>query len=159
MSWSLQLRNGDLALFGSQLGVVSREQKLVQDLRCALLEHMGNDSMHPEFGSLIDGGRKPDGTEVTGVLGEGDLDLVVMAVEAEILRVIRAYQAKQLARAKGDRMTYNKSTLSPAEVVLGVQTVDVSMNLDQLNITVGLISANNRHVTLSFPFDAPGLTV
>lgn len=156
MTWSLQLRNGDLALSGAQFGTVTNENKLIQDLRCHILEHMGTDNAHPGFGSLIDGGVTPEGQAVTGVIGEEHIDLVVIAIEAEIQRIIKEHQAKQLSRAKSDRYLYAKSTMTPREVLLGIANIQITQREDRLNVKVTVQTATGSVLDLDFPLDAEG---
>lgn len=141
MSWSLQVRNGDLALSGASYGVVTGGNKLTQDLRCALLEHMGTDPSHPTFGSTIDGGMRSDGTYIPGVIGEGRSDLALIRIEAEIRRIVRDYQARQLERAKNDKLTYGKATLTGNEVLMNLVGISASQSLDTLNVKVQIQTA------------------
>lgn len=141
MTWSFWVTHGDFRLNGSHFGIVTDTAKLTQDLRCALLEKMGTDNLHPGFGSLIDGGTRSDGLEVPGVVGESRLDLVLMAIESEIRRIGRDHQAKQLARVKADRSTYNKSTITPREALIAISNINVEQVQDNLNITVSLQTA------------------
>lgn len=157
MSWSLRLRNGDLALSGASYGTVTGEEKLVQDLRCALLERMGTDPSHPGFGSLIDGGRTPDGNYTPGVIGETRADLVLLAIESDIRRIAREHQARQLTRAKSDRLTYNKSTLGGREVLVNVTKIAASQVNDSLNVTVTLQTAGTNPVSVDITVPNPTL--
>src|SRR4051812_37950439 len=109
MSWSLQLRNGDLALGGANLGIVTGSQKLTQDLRCAILEKMGTDELHPWYGSLLDGGMDAEGVVSPGYIGETDWELGALNVQAEIRRIAKQYQDAQAARLENDRLTYGHS--------------------------------------------------
>ncbi len=72
MSWSLQLRNGDLFHQHGHYAQVYGPAKLVQDLRAQILERLGHDDMHPEFGSALDGGILPDGTTIDSVIHSMD---------------------------------------------------------------------------------------
>jgi hypothetical protein len=107
MTWSLQIRNGDLTLAAAHYGTVTGEQKLVQDFRAYLLERMGTDDMHPDYGSLLDGGRLPSGRSVQGIIGETDPDIAELTISTEIKRIANEYQARQLERAKEDRQIYD----------------------------------------------------
>src|SRR6476661_2816084 len=100
MSWSLALRNGDLAISGRSLGQTTGPSKLVQDLRCALLEPRGFDDLHPTFGSLIDGGQDEFGNQVAPLIGSTNWELAVLRIESEIRRIAADHQRRQLERAK-----------------------------------------------------------
>lgn len=151
MSWSLQISHGDFTVSQSQYGVVTDAYKLVQDLRCAILEKMGTDDMHPSYGSLIDGGTMPDGTVVGGVIGLLDWQQVTNTVNAEITRLATAYQAQQLNRAKNDRQTYNRVSLTPAEVLMAISNMTFLQVLDQLQVTVDLQTAAGQNINVVFP--------
>ena len=69
MSYSLQLKAGDLSPSGGQIATVQGVQKTVQDLRVALLEPEGSDPLHPDFGSLLNGGIDSNGNTQPGVIG------------------------------------------------------------------------------------------
>lgn len=149
MTWSLQLRNGDLSLGGASYGTVTGEDKLAQDLRCFILEQMGTDDMHLDYGSTLNGGRMPDGTLVPGVIGHATNDeFAELEVESELRRIIGQYQARQLQRAKDDRLVYGKTTLHRGEVVLGVRSIAIQRTVDTMNVTITIETAADSLVTL-----------
>ncbi len=148
MTWSLEVRNGDLALGGAKLGTVTAEQKLKQDLAHWLQERMGTDPLHREYGSLIDGGVTPDGREVPTLIGSDDISFAAMRVESDIRRIVGAYQSRQLARAKADRQRYNKTTLTPGELLLSLDAVDMEQVLDVLRVTLHITTGSGVGVTL-----------
>lgn len=145
MSWSLQITHGDFRVESAHLGTVTAQAKLVQDFRCAILEQMGTDNLHPDFGSLIDGGTTPEGVTPNGVIGETDLNLVALVIETEINRIARYMQRAQLSRAKSDKMTYGKATLVPQEVLLQLNGIDMTQTEDKIKVVVHLISASNAN--------------
>lgn len=153
MTWSFQLRNGDLALDGANYATVTAEQKLVQDLRAYLLEKMGTDNMHPSFGSLMDGGRRPDGTEVPGVIGQQNAALVQLEIESDIRRLVNDYQSRQLARAQEDKLVYGKTTLHRGEVLLRLMEIDFRAAQDTLFITLVIETAKESTITLDLIFE------
>src|SRR3954464_5179233 len=132
MSWSLELRGGDLALGGTQLGTVIGPRKLVQDLRCALLEPRGLDDAHPTYGSLLDSGRDDNGVEVASVFGTNNWERIALRVEGEIRRIAALQQQTQLSRAQSDRHTYGTSTLTPDELLVRVSSVQMYQAQDTL---------------------------
>lgn len=144
MSWSLRINNGDFVVDSAHLGTVSAQQKLLQDFRCALLEQMGTDNLHPDFGSLIDGGITPDGHTVTGVIGETDPEEVTLVIETEVSRIARYMQRAQLARAKSDRLTYGRATMVPQEVLLSLNGINFLQYEDAIRVTINLTAANNK---------------
>lgn len=145
MTWSLRIRNGDFVVDSAHLGTVTAQQKLLQDFRCAILEQMGTDNLHPNFGSLIDGGVNPEGEFVTGVIGEVNLDEVTLTIETEVARIARYMQRAQLARAKSDKLTYGRATLVPQEVLLSLNGIEFEQREDILGVTIFLTAANNAN--------------
>jgi hypothetical protein len=149
MSWSLKISDGDFRVDANHLSTVTAQSKLVQDFRCALLEQMGTDNLHPDFGSLIDGGITPDGTHHGGVIGEDDVEMVAMMIEAEVTRIARYIQRTQLARAKQDRFTLGRATLDPQEVLLEVNGINFEQKEDRLRVVIHLTSAINKDFDIS----------
>lgn len=145
MSWSLQITHGDFRVEANHLSQVTQQAKLVQDFRCAILERMGTDNLHPDFGSLIDGGTTPEGVTSNGVIGETDLDMVGLIIETEINRIARYMQRAQLERAKSDKLTYGKATLTPQEVLLQLNGIEMTRFEDRIRVRIGLVSASNSN--------------
>jgi hypothetical protein len=144
MTWSLRINNGDFVVTSAHLGTVTAQQKLLQDFRCAILEQMGTDNLHPDYGSLIDGGINSSGEVVSGVIGNINIDEVTMIVESEISRIARYIQRAQLARAKSDKLTYGRATLVPQEVLLSLNGITFEQREDLLNVTIFLTAANDE---------------
>ena len=145
MTWSLNISNGDFVVTSAHLGTVTNQQKLLQDFRCAILEQMGTDNLHPDFGSLIDGGVNPTGEVVSGVIGRTDIDEVTMIIESEVSRIARYMQRTQLARAKSDKLTYGRATLSPQEVLLSLNGISFVQKEDLLLVNISLTAANDQN--------------
>jgi hypothetical protein len=136
MSWSLRVHNGDFVLGGGKLDVVTGPNKLVQDFRHYLLEHMGSDPLHPNYGSLIDGGMLSDGTVVDSPIGQTDWNMIALKLESEIRRIAAAYQNSQLQRAKNDRIYYGRSTLTANEILAAVSAIHFTQNADALIVEI-----------------------
>lgn len=152
MSWSLKVSNGDLSPAPASLDSVSGAQKLVQDLRLWILERMGTDNLHPRFGSLIDGGTTPEGNELPGVIGSESFAEGRAFVESEIRRICREYQMQQLARVKQDRVTLGRATLTPAEVLRDVTSIDFSQYEDALLVNVTLSNGLYAQLNIDLSF-------
>lgn len=148
MTWSLKLTNGDLTIDGSHLGTVSNESKMVQDLRCQLLEKMGSDDLHPEFGSLIDGGVTPDGIIYESIVSDEDMEMAQLRIHSELQRVIQDYQNRQLDRARADKMRYNKQSLTEREIIRNIESINFVQNLDQLIVQVKVSTLGNSVETI-----------
>lgn len=151
MTWSLRISNGDFAVKGAQLSTVSGTQKLVQDLRCAILEKMGTDNLHPGFGSLIDGGVRPDGSQVPSIIGVSNFALATAAIEADIRRIANAYQKAQAERIKTERLVYNKVTLTASEILAGISSIQTVQDQDALYVRLTLLVGNGTEVDLTVP--------
>ena len=152
MSWSIRIERGDISVSPASFATVTGGPKLVQDLRCWILEHMGNDDMHPALGSVIDGGTTPDGTEIAGVIGTDDWREASAFVEAEIRRICREYQKLQLARAKQDKLTLGRATLIPSEILREVADIQFSQVGDNLNVYVQIATGTNQTFDLELNF-------
>jgi hypothetical protein len=150
MTYSLKLQNGDLSFGSKGLEIVDNESKMIQDLSLELKQKMGTDEMHPDYGSLIDGGENPDGFIYESIIGESDLSMVDLRVRSEILRIVGNYQQRQLARAKADKMKYNSQTLTKGEVLIGIDNIDIIQKLDRLDVKVHLITASGSTQTVEF---------
>lgn len=127
MSWSLQLKDGDLNPSGA-LGyrVVTGPQKLIQDLRGWILEPRGSDPLHPEYGSTLDGGIYPDGTAASTMIGETVTKELAMNIEQELRRVLLAYQTLQLRRVEREQYELGgKNTLAPGEALLRIKGIEM----------------------------------
>ncbi len=155
MSWSLRLSQGDFVVDGAHLGIVTRQNKLLQDIRCAILEKMGTDNLHPEYGSLIDGGRNLDGVEVEGVIGMNDFDLVALEIQSDLTRLIRAYQQQQLTRAKQDLFVYGRATLEAEEIFYQLDGIEYTPVEDSLKVTITIQTATDVSFSFDLPVDLP----
>jgi hypothetical protein len=150
MSWSLQLRAGDLVIGGSSFGQVTGQNKLVQDLRGWILERMGTDEDHPWFGSLIDGGRL-NGEEQASIIATDEWDVAVLAVEGEIRRIVDDYQKQQIIRTEQDRTSYGKPTITPSELLMGISNIQFFQAQDNLLCRVTLVTGADGELTVNVP--------
>lgn len=151
MTWSLRIRNGDLMLSGTEFDQVTGSNKLVQDLRCAILERQGTDDLHPDFGSLIDGGRDSNGNLVNSIIGGQNWNYMALIVESEIRRIASELQDRQVARAQQDRYTYGKATQTSGEVLKQISSVNMVQVQDSLVVQVGLITGSGEDIVLDIP--------
>lgn len=158
MSWSLQLRGGDLVLDGTRLGSVTGSNKLIQDLRCTILERMGTDDSHPWFGSLIDGGIQ-NGQEVPTLIASSNWSYVMLQIEAEIRRIADLHQKSQIQRLERDKSTYGKPTLTSSELLMGIGDIQFYQAQDNMLIQIVLIVGNERNETINIPLSTQGQLV
>lgn len=154
MSWSLQITHGDFAVEAAHLSTVTGSQKLVQDFRCAILEEMGIDNLHPDYGSLIDGGITPEGNTSNGVIGLTEPQTVKLMIESEVSRIARYIQRAQLERAKSDKLTYGRATLTPQEVLLAVNGIEITQKEDALKVIVGITAADDNSFEVELEVNA-----
>lgn len=117
MSWSLQLRNGDLFHHQGHFATVVGPAKVAQDIRIAILTRMGEDTANPWFGSVIDGGTWTDGTPLPSVIGRIDFDNVSNEVSSELRRIENEYKERQQSRIHDDVSTYGRTTLRQDEIL------------------------------------------
>lgn len=151
MSYSLKVTNGELAISGTSLDIVTGNSKLLQDMKCAILERVGTDSSHPEFGSYIDGGRKPNGVVVPSTIGRIDTKYAIMEIESDLRRIMAEYQSKQLARARNDAAVYGKATLTAGEVLIDIVSINITQKYDSVIVEVKIRSANRVEQILTVP--------
>jgi len=134
MTWSLGLTaDGDLALGGKGLAKVANEQKLVQDLRCEILQAKGTNKFDVNYGSDIN----------NSIIGEVDVEYSNLKIESEIADIIRRYQTRQLIRAKADKMSLGVATLTMKEVVVDFAITQIFQNKTALNVNIDLTTAKS----------------
>lgn len=153
MSYSLDIRTGDLALDGpGGMSVVNGHDKLIQDLKCWMLEQVGNDPMHPELGSALDGGILPDGTIIETTIGNIITKKAVLDLENEVRRVIGLYQQNQLSKIRSEQMLYGGIYhLDPSEILLGIANVQVIQTGATLVASITIRTADNVLIPLALP--------
>jgi hypothetical protein len=154
MSWSLKLRNGDLVTDGAKLDQVTGASKLVQDLRCAILEKRGTDDLHRDFGSLIDGGYDDKGNWVDSTIGEIDIDFAVLQIESDLRRIMALHQQRQVARSKRDRQTYGQSTLDNDELLYSVEGIGFTQAQDKLMVNVLIQTGTGQQFNIAVPLQS-----
>lgn len=157
MTWSLRLTNGDLSVRSAQLAVVTGEEKLVQDFRAHLLERMGTDDLHPGYGSLIDGGVRPDGQVVPSLIGTSNPKLAASTIQSEVRRIGADYQSRQIERVRRERLTYNKVTLTAGEILVGIPSIQVTQQQDALFVVVTLATGSGANIDLTVPVSSDTL--
>lgn len=150
MSWSFHLLNGDLNPAGpGGLAQVTGSQKLIQDLRCALLEPIGTDLMNPSFGSSLDGGVDPStGASLPGFIGQQGTDFALLEIESEIRRVLAVYQSSQIDRMYADQQQTGQNSLSPGEVLQSVDSVVLQQADDRLVVSVMITAGDGTSIPI-----------
>lgn len=150
MSWSLDVSTGDLNLTSSTtgMGTVTGSAKAFQDIKCAILESMGNDPMHPEYGSLLDGGVMPDGTLIESRFGNIIDNALVFEIENEITRVIEDYSKKQQEKMSYEMQRGGKHTFAPGEIVSSIQNIESKKINDTLLVKISILMGNGQIMEL-----------
>ena len=153
MSYSLQIKSGDLNLGGpGGLAVVTGTQKLVQDLRNWILEAQGTDPMHPEFGSTLDGEIMPDGSYQDNFIGTTIDSFQILNVEAELRRILYAYQQNQVNKLQAEQIQYSgKNTFAAGEILYSIDAVDIQQLGDVLVAHIQITTDQGTSVSLTQP--------
>ena len=125
MSYSLAVVDGDLALNGNALGIVYGVDKLKQDIDLWIRERFGIDRFHPAMGSTLE--------EFIGSIVSASTKAEIYS---EVLRILENYQNIQYSILKR-----NPQKLSPTEIMLSINSVDVSVNYDTVYVTVSVSNA------------------
>jgi len=137
MTFSLAIQHGDIGLEGNSFATVEGEQKLTQDLSCALLTPIGSNTNYPTYGSGLDGGIGPNG-EMSSVFGETDASYVATRVRSELNRICSNYQEAQIARSERDSAVYGKTTISQGEMLIEVENIQIQQAQDNILASVTL---------------------
>jgi hypothetical protein len=151
MTWSFAIKNGDLSLSGpGGLASVSGSNKLIQDLRHWLLEPRGTDPMHAGYGSTLDGGTLEDGTRVGSSIGGLFVAEDLIAIEAEVRRVLAAYMQVQADRLSREQTSFGgRNTFSQGEILRTVNDVQVRQLADVALVNIDISTADGSRVTMT----------
>lgn len=134
MTFSLGLVNGDLAPQGSQLSLVSGQNKLQQDLTLWLLCRLGSNRWHPAFGSYLQ-------SYIGGIVGPSTQTVVYN----EILRTLKNYQELVWAL-----FTANPQLFSLSELPYSIDSINTTVTYDTVYATVQVSNPSaTTQVTIS----------
>lgn len=126
MSWSFHIKNGDLNSSYDGFTVVTGTQKLIQDLKNWILEPRGSDPNHIDYGSTIDGVISSNGAFIETNIGSEINKERLMDIEAELRRILAAYQQQQINRARREiTQLGGKNTFSAGEILYKILDVEV----------------------------------
>ena len=120
MTRSLKIENGDLAVQGGSFVLLSRRDKLEQDIVHWLRTEIGSDRFHPTFGSTIE-------QFIGAVQSEENVDLL----KSEVKRVLGNYQEAQLRK-----FLQNRSRFTSEEILSSVDDVRVTTFYDSVDIRI-----------------------
>lgn len=144
MSWSLRLKNGDFVPTGGSYALAQNETKLVQDLKCWILEELGEDPFHPTYGSDING---------DDIIGQ-ESGFAAIELDSELRRIVTEYQKQQVARARREQLTQGKITLGRGEILVGLTDIQLTQNQDRLVAKLSLITGDQNDLTIEIPLNA-----
>ena len=153
MTWSFQIKNGDLSQSGpGGFAAVTGQNKLVQDLKHWFLEPRGSDPFHPEWGSTLDGGELSDGTVIASSIGGTFTSEDLLVIEAEIRRILNAYQLQQAQRLGSETILYGgKNTFALGEILRTVNDVKIRQLGDVAVADLQLTTANGGLLNFTQP--------
>lgn len=151
MTWSFQIKNGDLNFAGpGGFATVTGQQKLIQDLKNWLLEPRGTDPFHPDYGSVLDGGTMPDGTTVDPAIGGLITSESLVTIESEVRRILNSYQQQQLDRLTREAPLYGgKNTFSTGEILASVDDVQVIQAGDVVVVTCSITTGDGDSISFT----------
>lgn len=145
MSKSLAITTGDLSITGRHYDTVSGKDKLIQDLRCALIEEVGTDPATPDFGSRF---------ETDDYLGQAYTEILAEEARQDVMTILQSYQAAQLAKLQDETIAYNGlNTFSEGEVIETIDSIDSIFSGDTLIIRVTITTIAQEQIKIDVPVD------
>lgn len=124
MSYSFAVREKDIELKGSHVGLVYGRAKLLQDLTLWLTERYRSDRFHSNYGSTLD-----------SFIGDVMDPMTSAEVESEVNRVLQNYQMVQYRRMQDD-----PTSLSPEEVLVDIEDVKARVSFDSVIVVVSIVT-------------------
>lgn len=144
---NFKLVDGDLVLGrANRLETVSDDTKLLQDLKCWLLEPYGAGFMTPNFGSFIDFPGE------NGLIGKPIDSETEMELTAEIERILSLYQASQQEKIKLARYENILNVFSRKEILNRVKEITVQLNAnrpDSYIVKIVIETASGQELALT----------
>jgi hypothetical protein len=134
------------------MGTVRGAQKLIQDLRVALLSPRGDDPLHPDFGSLLNGGIDELGNTNPGVIGAVINADTLLGIESEIRRVLNEYSIQQQSRLYEEMNNYGgQTTFSPDELLASIDSIDTTQVNDVVVVSVNIRTTDGTLIQIVRP--------
>lgn len=135
---TMRLDDGDFVIgSSSDYQMLVKTPKVEQDLRCALIEPLGNDRFHPGWGSSL--------TEFIAQPLDPALELTVTT---EVNRVLGNYAAVQRDKIEADMYSNAETRFTTEEVLASVLGVKTTTDRDGLRIQIGVATASGDVVTV-----------
>lgn len=135
---TLALSGGDLVVGSGGLQMQDGAAKIRQDLALALGEAYGNDPYHAGWGSVL-----------PLYIGEPITGDIPMLVQTEVNRILQQYmttQQQQLATAAANNQQH---TITTAEIIQTVNSVDVSVLYDTIKVVISLTTMAGQNLQIS----------
>lgn len=135
---TLALSGGDLVVGSGGLQMQDGAAKIRQDLALALGEAYGNDPYHSGWGSVL-----------PLYIGEPTTADLPMLVQSEVNRILQQYmttQQQQLATASANNQQH---TITTAEIIQTVNSVDVSVLYDTIRVVISLTTMAGQNLQIS----------
>lgn len=135
---TLLLRDGDLVPSHRDFLRVTGAGKVAQDLRCALLEPLGNDRFHPGWGSTLD--------QFIAIIANENSRA---EVEAEVNRVIANYAAIQRDKVEVDINSNAEPRYSTDEILSRIGRVEVTIAYETVHVDISVVTVAGEVVVLA----------
>lgn len=154
---NFKLFNGDLALGRSnRIDTVAGHQKLLQDLRCWLLEPYGAGFMTPNFGSFL--------TESSsrGFIGKPIGAETKAELLSEIQRILTLYQAAQQEKIKLAKINNTLNLYSRKEIlnrIVDVEINDLVPTYDGYSVKIILETADGANLSVDAILGTEGVII
>lgn len=135
-SW--RISNGDLVLGPHGFAEVTGTDRVLQDLRLAVLEPFGSDRFHTKWGSLL---QQMIGHPITPLTGQ--------TIQSEILRLVQNYITIQNDIQSTAIKNGNRSIFGTNDLVSSIENINIVQKQTQMIISVTLKMVSNQTLTLN----------
>lgn len=136
---TMLLEGGDLVVgASSDYQMITDAAKVQQEVRCALVEPLGNDRFHPGWGSTI-----------SDLVGEPVTPFLRTQVLSEVNRVVGNYAAVQKDKVETDSLSGSSTRFSTSEIVAAVRGVSVASRFETMKVRVAIGTLAGSTVTVS----------
>jgi phage baseplate assembly protein W len=135
---TLALANGDLVVGPNGHATITAAAKIRQDLALALIEPLGNDRFHTEWGSVL-----------PTYIGQPVNDETDVLVRAEVARIIEQQIAIQQRDISSDSYQGATARYATADVIAGIQDIRVTLDYDTIRLVVTLVTQAGVRININ----------
>lgn len=135
---TLALSGGDLVVGPGGLQTATGPAKIRQDVALALGERYGADPYEPLWGSVL-----------PAYIGEPITDDTPALVQAEVNRVLQQYINNQQAVLKAASANNQSVSLTTADIIRTVNSVDVAVYFDTVKVVINLTTMAGQNMVVS----------